>query len=120
MTGGATGNEHRKIDYAEVETDAVARGIRFTVQWADDDEKATLTGLCPECRGMTSMEYPAAIPGTRFRGPVIPALSSPVTILCECGHPHNDRPADAPDKGCGRYWLYYVDAADRVHPRYLS
>jgi hypothetical protein len=120
LTSGATGDEHKKVDYAEVETDAVTRGISFIVKWSDDVEKATITGLCPECRGKTSMEFGTGIPGTRFRGPGIPTLRSPVTLYCECGQAHNDRPEGAPDRGCGRYWLYFVDSADRVHPRYLS
>jgi hypothetical protein len=119
LTSGAAGDEHKKVDYAEVQADAVTAGITFSVKWADDAKKATITGRCPECRGMTSMEFPAGVPGVRFRGPDISTLPSPVTLLCECGHPHNDRPEGAPDRGCGRYWLYHVDAADRVPPGYL-
>jgi hypothetical protein len=120
LTSSADSDQHKKIDYAEIETDAT--GKLFRVTWAPGGKKATITGPCPECQGLTSTEFNAGIPDTSgFRGPKkIPTLPSPVTLLCECGRAHDDRPADAPDRGCGRYWLLYVDAAERVHPQYLS
>lgn len=120
MTGGAGGDRHKNVTYAEIETDA--QGITFSVAWTDDGKKATITGHCPECHGRTRTEFPAGIPDTStFRGPKkIPTLPSPVTVCCECGHIHEDRPAGALDQGCGRYWLLYVAAKDRVHPKYLS
>jgi hypothetical protein len=120
LTSGAANNKHREVDYAEIETDVAAHGVTFIVTWAPDGQKATITGDCPECRGLTKTEISAGIPSTRFRGPKIPALPSPVTLYCECGHVHKDRPADALDRGCGRYWLLYVSAKECVHPRYLS
>jgi hypothetical protein len=119
LTSGVADSRHREVDYAEIETDATAQGVPFTVTWAPDGKKATITGECPECRGPTRTEFSTGIPGTKFRGPKIPALPSPVTLLCECGHAHKNRPADAPDRGCGRYWLCYVAAKERVHPRHL-
>jgi hypothetical protein len=120
LTNGAASNQHREVDYAEIETDVAAQGVTFSVTWAPDGEKATITGDCPECHGPTKTEFSTGIPDTKFRGPKIPALPSPVTLYCECGRAHKDRPADALDRGCGRYWLFYVDAKERVHPRYLS
>ena len=119
MTSGASSYQHREADYAEIETDATARGLTFSVTWAPDGNKATITGQCPECYGLTKADFNAGIPATRFRGPMIPTLPSPVTVYCECGYAHKDRPAAARDRGCGRYWPLYVAAADRVHPRYL-
>ncbi len=120
MASGTANDQHKKVDYAEIETDTAVPGATFSVTWARDSDKATITGHCPECRGLTSSEFSTGIPDTRFRGPKVPVLPSPVTLYCECGHPHKDRPADAPDRGCGRYWLHHVDAADRVHPRYAA
>jgi hypothetical protein len=121
LTNGAASYQHREVDYAEIETNATTPGVTFSVTWAPDGQKATITGHCPECYGPTKTEFNTGIPDTRFRGPKkIPTLPSPVTLYCECGHTHKDRPADARDRGCGRYWLLYVAAAERVHPRYLS
>ena len=120
MTSGGGSDQHKQVDYAEIEMDAL--GITFGVTWAPDGKKATIAGTCPECHGPTSMEFNAGIPDTAgFRGPQkIPALPSRVTLYCECGRAHNDRPANARDRGCGRYWLIHIAAAERVHPRYLS
>jgi hypothetical protein len=118
VTSNAGSGRHRKIHYAEIETDA--GGIPFSVTWADG-KKVSVSGQCPECRGLTSTEFSAGIPdASKFRGPKIETLPSPVTLYCECGHPHDERPADAPDRGCGRYWLLYVKAEERVPPGYRS
>lgn len=120
MTSGAASNQHREVGYAEIETDATAQGVTFSVTWAQDGKKATITGHCPECHGLTKTDFDAGIPDTKFRGPKVPILPSPVTLYCECGHAHKDRPSAAHDRGCGRYWLLFVAAKERVHPRYLS
>jgi hypothetical protein len=122
VTGGTANDQHWKVDYAEIETDATGPGSEFTVTWDPDRDTATITGHCPECRGRTSTKFSTGIPDTvKIRGrKAVPTLPSPVTLYCECGNPHNDRPADAQDRGCGRYWLLHVEAKDRVHPRYRS
>jgi hypothetical protein len=33
------------------------------------------------------------------------AVPGEVTVFCECGHVHPDRPPDALDAGCGRFWV---------------
>ncbi|QXJ22963.1 hypothetical protein AGRA3207_004049 [Actinomadura graeca] len=34
-----------------------------------------------------------------------PPAPREVTICCDCGHMHADRPEGAFDKGCGAFWL---------------
>lgn len=109
-------DQHKdQVKFAEVEAAAQADG-QFSAKWADDGRSVTVKGHCPACDGLTSTEFPFGIGGSKgFRGPTTPrpaALPSPVTIYCECGHAHADRPPDAFDNGCGRFWEVHLNEAE--------
>ncbi len=61
--------------------------------------------------------------GERQRAhPVVPLIpgsdrrSRPVTLYCQCGHALDERPANALDKGCGRFWPVYLPDDVRCTP----
>ena len=115
MPSGEHIDHHRTVKYVETEVDAPAVG-QFTVVWKADGNRVTVTGLCPACGGRTTTEFSTGIGGSKgLRGLGRPAayqLPSPVTLFCECGHAHDERPADARDRGCGRFWP--VDLPDEA------
>lgn len=117
MSSGGTIDHHSDtLKYVEAEA-LVAADKPFTVVRAPDGKGLTVTGPCPACGGRTSTDFTYGIGGTKgFRGlPTSPpAIRSPVTLFCECGHVHDDRPADALDRGCGRFWLVDIPAALRT------
>jgi hypothetical protein len=110
-------DQHKeRLKFAEVAASAQTDG-QFTAQWANDGRSVTIEGRCPACGGLTSTQFPFGIGGSKgYRGPSKPRpaiLPSPVTIYCECGHAHDDRPPDAIDTGCGRYWAVHLADAER-------
>jgi hypothetical protein len=109
-SSGSIDKHNNSLAYAETELDSPAEG-QFAVTWAPDGRTVTIWGPCPACGGRTATKYSPGIGGSKgFRGraPRPPYLLSPVTLYCECGHAHTDRPPDAPDKGCGRFWPVVV------------
>jgi hypothetical protein len=110
---------HRALDYAETAADRPADG-RFTAEWSADGRNVIVSGPCPACDGQTATQFSVGIGGTKglrgVRDPATRELPSPVTLLCECGHAHADRPADAFDRGCGRYWWVYLPDDQRRPP----
>jgi hypothetical protein len=106
MPSGPTIDHHKPIHYVEQET-AVLPDKPFEIKRRSEGTGLTATGICPACGGRTATTLSYGIGGSKgFRGlPHPPLAKSPVTIFCECGHAHADRPADALDKGCGRFWL---------------
>jgi hypothetical protein len=125
MTSSAGGNQHGidqhqgKVKFAEIEVAAPAPG-QFAAEWAADGRSVIVRGHCPECGGLTSTEFTPGLGGSKgFRIPPKPPptfLRSPLTIFCECGHAHEDRPPDALDTGCGRYWPVHLSEAERRPP----
>ena len=126
MTNSAGASHHRldqhkgTVKFAEVEAAAQPAG-QFTVEWTADGRSVTVRGHCPECRALTSSEFRAGLGGSKgaFRGspkPPLTVLPSPLTVYCECGYAHEDRPQNALDTGCGRYWSVYLQDADRRAP----
>ncbi len=114
MSSGGTIDHHSdNLKYVEAEV-LVSSDKSFTVARDLKRKRLTVVGPCPACGGRTSVDFYYGLGGTRgFRGPVSPsAIRSPVTVFCECGHVHADRPANAIDKGCGRFWL--VDIPDEL------
>jgi hypothetical protein len=110
-------DQHKeRLKFAEVPAPAQTDG-KFTAQWANDRRSVTVQGRCPACDGATSTNFPFGIPGSRglirTLRPRPAILPSPVTIYCECGHAHDDRPPDAIDTGCGRYWAVHLTDAER-------
>jgi hypothetical protein len=118
LTSGGSIDQHKAVTYVETEADAQQAG-QFTVTWTPDGRSVTVKGHCPGCGGTTSTEFSPGIAGTKgFRGisrrP--PTLPSPVTLFCECGHVHSERPPDALDRGCGRFWPVYLPDDAREPP----
>jgi hypothetical protein len=110
--GGTIDHHSDNLKYAEAEI-PVPADKPFTVQRGPEGKGLTVTGPCPACGGLTSTDFSHGIGGTKgFRGPRPSPIRSPITVFCECGHVHADRPADATDRGCGRYWT--VDIPDAL------
>ena len=115
---GIIDKHNNSLAYVEVEVEAVTDG-QFTATWAPGGEGATVTGHCPACGGRTATKFSLGIGGSkgvRTSGQSARALPAPVTIFCECGHAHADRPPDALDKGCGRFWLVFLTVDERQSP----
>lgn len=78
----------------------------FTFGEVGDELK--VTGICPGCGALTSMTFSKGTPqgskGIFRRTPAQPVRARIVTVYCQCGHVHADRPADSPENGCGAYW----------------
>ncbi|MFI6231850.1 hypothetical protein ACIBCR_31595 [Micromonospora echinospora] len=80
----------------------------FTV--VDDANGLDLTGACPACNGPTTSRYEIGSPhGYKgifpTRKPVAPPKPTGlVTVICACGYPHAERPAESGESGCGAYW----------------
>jgi hypothetical protein len=104
-------DRHKAVTYVETEADAQQAG-QFTATWTPDGRSVTVKGHCPACGGTTSAEFTPGLVGSKgIRGispPRPPVLPAPVTLYCECGHVHSERPPDAPDRGCGRFWPVYL------------
>lgn len=107
------------LAYVEIEVNSPANG-EFRATWAPDGSTVSVSGTCPACGGRTANEYKPGIAGSKGfrRSPQSPqVLRSPVTIYCECGHAHANRPSDALDRGCGRYWQVYLTDDERQPPK---
>lgn len=115
---GAVYRHRNSLPYVETEVDSPADG-QFKVAWSPDGRTVVLSGPCPGCGGRTDSEISSGIGGTKglLRSESRPRiLHSPVTIYCECGYVHADRPADARDKGCGRFWPVFLPDDQRQPP----
>jgi hypothetical protein len=120
LADGENIEKHKNtLAYVEIEVKSPANG-EFSAMWAPDGVTVSVSGPCPACGARTASEYKPGIVGTKGfrRSPTTPqALRSPVTIYCECGHAHANRPSDALDKGCGRYWLVFLTDDERQPPK---
>jgi hypothetical protein len=119
---GSIDKHDNALAYVETEANSPANG-QFTAAWATDGRTATVAGPCPACGGFTATEFSHGICGSKgFRGvfraraPRPQGLPSPLTLFCECGHAHTDRPPDALDKGCGRFWPVFLPEDARLPP----
>lgn len=115
---GTIDKHNNSLAYVEAEAESSADG-QFKTTWAAGGGTVTVTGHCPACGGRTATQFSLGIGGTKgFRSPGQRAqtLPTPVTIFCECGHAHSDRPPDALDKGCGRFWLVFLPEDARQPP----
>ncbi|GGZ34291.1 hypothetical protein [Streptomyces poonensis] len=100
--------DHASTDFHEHET-AVRPDDRFDVVRSDDGRWYTVTGLCPTCRATVvfRVAYGVLGPSKRLwgRDPHRPEpLTGSVTVFCQCGYPHAERPPESPDTGCGAFW----------------
>ena len=67
--------------------------------------------VCPRCLGLTVQRFADVVPGSGgYKGagnrgaagqPDEPRAR---TIICGCGMPHNGRPDQSMEHGCGTYW----------------
>jgi hypothetical protein len=104
-------DQHKSIAYAETEERLT---VPFTVRRGTDNGRVTfhVSGHCPACGGMMTKEFSYGIVGIKGYGqPSGPAVPAATTLYCECGHVHADKPANATDDGCGRYWLIDLTAS---------
>lgn len=119
MPSGENIDQHKTVKYIEVEAAAPATG-QFTAAWAAGGRSVTVSGHCPACGGRTATEFSPGIVGSKgLRRPgrlATYVLPSPVTLYCECGHTHDERPTDALDKGCGRFWPVHLPDDARRPP----
>lgn len=119
MADGGTIDRHKNsLAYVETEANSSADG-QFKAVWASNGRTVTVTGPCPACGGRTATEFSAGIAGAKgFHRSASrsQSLPFPVTVFCECGHTHADRPTDALDKGCGRFWLVFLPDDQRRPP----
>ncbi|MEH1016352.1 hypothetical protein V6U90_25010 [Micromonospora sp. CPCC 206060] len=70
-----------------------------------------ITGVCPACRGRTVSSHEIGSPHgykgifpRRRAGSAPKPPAGPVTVICACGFPHAERPAESGESGCGAYW----------------
>jgi hypothetical protein len=92
--------EHQPTDFTEREYDYTAA---VTVDGPTADGDLTVTTTCPACAGRTRTEFTTGMPqGTK--GPALSTATGKVTVICACGYPHNLRPGDSAEYGCGAYW----------------
>lgn len=93
------------LAYVEVQAPSPVEG-QFKADWAIDHRSVTLSGPCPACGGRTVTKFSVGIGGAKGSRAADRRLGLPstLTLYCECGHAHQDRPPDALDRGCGRYW----------------
>lgn len=120
MGNGETIDVHNdQLPYVETSAPPQATGV-FTAAWRADGRTVTVAGPCPACGGRTATDFAPGIGGTKgireTRSAAALELRSPLTLYCECGHAHADRPADAIDKGCGRYWEANLTDGERKPP----
>jgi hypothetical protein len=107
MPWGRRIDQHRSINYAETQE---RLDVPFDVQRQPDGKrvKYVVTGNCPACGGLMTKEFSYGISGNGSKGMFAdrrePAIPSQVTLYCECGYFHAEKPAGAIDDGCGRYW----------------
>ncbi|MFF0118376.1 hypothetical protein ACFYP0_07760 [Micromonospora arida] len=101
---------HRDVCYAEQ-----AYGLLPGFEVLVDDNGIGVSGTCPACQGRTSSDhevgspqgYKGVFPRSRNVVPVLPPGS--FTVICACGYPHAERPAEAGESGCGAYWKVKVE-----------
>jgi hypothetical protein len=69
--------------------------------------------VCPRCLGLTVQRFANAVPGSGgHKGgggdAGRPDAQRPRTIVCGCGMPHDGRPAEGMEHGCGAYWKVFT------------
>lgn len=121
MAGSGSIDVHKgNLKYAEIKVEVPAPPDgAFTVSWAADGRTANVAGRCPACGAWTSTDFTPVIGGTKGVGRTsraAPELRSLLTLYCDCGYMHADRPGDAIDKGCGRFWQVTLADSERRPP----
>ncbi|GAA0951704.1 hypothetical protein [Actinocorallia libanotica] len=94
-------DHHRDIGYAEARATA---DQPFTVTADPDGDGMVVQGVCPACRTFTEFAIGRGIVGTKGRRRASAPAPAEITVFCMCGHVHAERPPEATDRGCGRFW----------------
>jgi len=75
------------------------------------DGTLVIRTVCPRCLGLTVQRFAEVVPGPggyKGRGgdgdAGRPHAPRPRTIVCGCGMPHDGRPDEGMEHGCGAYW----------------
>ena len=89
------------MKWAEVEFETPQPNFEQTVE----GEAWVVRGKCPRCHGKTAWSFRRGQMGS-MREEMMDKMASgdPATIICACGFPHDQRPDDAGESGCGAFW----------------
>jgi hypothetical protein len=71
-------------------------------------ETVVVTGICPRCKGQTSWTFRKGEMGAVAAEDVETLQKLTPTIICACGHMHDERPDDSDEDGCGAFWKVAV------------
>lgn len=96
--------DHQPTPFQETEVRPDASTV---VRRSADGRWYTVTGDCPTCRAATVFRVAHGVlgPAKGGRRRTRPApLAGPITVVCQCGYPHPERPPESPDSGCGAFW----------------
>jgi hypothetical protein len=104
---------HEALKFQEREYQV--RDDDFAVRRSPDGRWYTITGACPQCKGPTVFRVAHGVLGPAkgwFGRSRVPApLEGAVLVYCQCGFPHEERPAEASETGCGAFWDVPVQGA---------
>lgn len=96
---------HQAVAFWEREYTA-QHATKFTT----DEDGLVVRSVCPQCQGDTDWPIAVVRPGASRSvaatadGEATPSLPDGSYVVCACGFPHDKRPADAGENGCGAYW----------------
>jgi hypothetical protein len=74
------------------------------------DDGLVVTSVCPQCQVETDWPISVVRPGPARSGDssvdVVSGAEIPSGsyVVCACGYPHEKRPPEADETGCGAYW----------------
>lgn len=95
---------HREIEYVEIQ---VSPQGTFMIEPLPDGCGCAVQGICPACGGQTRMTIPRGL-AVGHKGPwrrrQVASEPQEALVVCMCGHVHENRPPEATDHGCGRFW----------------
>jgi hypothetical protein len=98
---------HQAIDYQERVLPYA--GGPVAAAWSDDRSSFDVPSACPACQGPMIRTVRRGLP-TGSKSIWRPDRETPVhvpdrvTLICACGYPHPQRPADSTETGCGAAW----------------
>ncbi len=98
---------HQDTAYRDVEVEYTGATVASVL--AADRRSFSVTSVCPTCMGTMTRTVSRGLPfGSKglWREKARPAPDVPdhVTMVCACGYPHPNRPADSTETGCGTAW----------------
>jgi hypothetical protein len=109
--------DHVATDFREHETQPPT-DEPFTVTRSEDGRWYTVKGACPTCRAATVFRVAHGVlgPAKWGRRDRPEPLTGAITVYCQCGYPHAERPPESPDTGCGAFWDVPVPAERGAAP----